>query len=277
MAPGDTVVVEDGVYTGTGVGTACASATSRPIVCLTRGGTSTAAVTFQARHAGMAVLDGQNNTSTDGIRFLANANYIRIDGFEIFGVGNASGSSSAIELYNGGHDVQITRNHIHDVGRLCTDTTNGEVGIFVEQPRVTMSRNMIHDIGRFAPNENGCLPATMYYRNHDHGIYVNGQSSGAAIPGASDALITDNVFYNLRRGWAVQLYPGSLARLGVLNNTFAFANPYSDGHIVLGAATSDARIANNVFYGPRGAAIYYYSGAQRTSAWWTTSCTARRC
>ena len=262
VAPGDTVIVEDGTYTGTGVGTACAAATSRPIVCLTRGGVSGTPVTFQARHAGMAVLDGQNNTSTDGFRFLANANYIRLDGFEIFGVGNASGSSSAIELYNGGHDVQITRNHIHDVGRLCTDTTNGEVGIFVEQPRVTMSRNMIHDVGRFAPNENGCLPTTTYYRNHDHGIYVNGQSSGAGIPGASDAMIADNVFYNLRRGWAIQAYPGSLARLSVLNNTFAFSNPYSDGQIVLGAATSDGRIANNVFYSPKTAAIYYYTGTQ---------------
>src|SRR5204862_7953438 len=74
VSPGDTVIVEDGVYTGTGVGTACAPST-RPIVCLTRGGASGVPVTFQARHAGMALLDGQNNTSTDGFRFLVNANY----------------------------------------------------------------------------------------------------------------------------------------------------------------------------------------------------------
>jgi hypothetical protein len=50
--------------------------------------------------------------------------------------------------------------------------------------------------------------------------------------------------------------------VSVLNNTFAFPNPYSDGHIVLGAATSDGRIENNVFYSPKTAAIYYYTGTQ---------------
>src|SRR5436190_18685183 len=48
--PGDTVIVEDGTYNGTGTGTACASATSRPVVCLTRGGTIQRWITFRARH-----------------------------------------------------------------------------------------------------------------------------------------------------------------------------------------------------------------------------------
>jgi hypothetical protein len=260
--PGDTVIVEDGTYTGTGIGTSCASSASRPIVCLSRGGSSGNLVTFKARNVGGARLDGQDNTSTDGFRFLANANYIQIDGFEIYGIGNAVGSASGLEIYNGGHDVVITRNNIHDVGRLCTDTTNGQVAIFVEQPRVSISRNTIHDIGRLAPGENGCSPLTAYYRNHDHGVYVDGQSSGTGIPGANDTFIADNIFYNHKRGWAIQLYPGTLARVSILNNTFAFPNPYNDGHIILAASMSDGRIENNVFYSPRGAAIYYYSGNQ---------------
>jgi hypothetical protein len=255
---GDTVVVENGVYTGIGSGTACASI-SRPVVCLSRGGASGSPVTIKARHVGGAKVDGRNNTSTDGFRFLANANYITLEGFEIYGMGNATGSSSGIELFNGGHDVVIAHNDLHDIGRLCTDTTNGEVGIFIEQPRVRVEGNRLHDIGRFAPGENGCAPATAYYKNHDHGIYVDGSASGT-IPGASDTFIANNLLYNHGRGWAIHVYPGTVDGLRILNNTFAFPNPYQDGHIILGANISDAQIINNIFYQPRTAAINYYTG-----------------
>jgi hypothetical protein len=256
--PGDTVIVEDGVYTGTGVGTPCSPIT-RPIVCLTRGGSSTAMITFRARNRGGAKLDGQSNTSTDGIRFLANANYIRVEGFEIYGVGNALGGSSGIELYEGGHDVVLTHNEIHDVGRLCTDTANGEVAVFVQQPRVRIDANSIHDIGRFVSGENGCV--TAYNATRDHGVYVDG-SVDAAAPGASQTLITNNLFYSNKRGWSIQVYPAAVAGLSVLNNTFAFPNPYQAGQIILGANTTDARIINNIFYKPNGAAITYYRGTQ---------------
>ena len=261
VRPGDTVIVEDGTYTGTGTGTACAPAT-RPVLCLARGGTSGNVVTFRARHRLGAKLNGANNTSTDGIRLLSGANFIRIEGFEIYGVGNASGASSGIEAYEGGADVVLIHNDIHDVGRLCTDTTNGQVGIYIQQPRVRTEGNRIHDIGRFAPGESGCSPSTTYYQNHDHGIYVNGTAESSAIPGATDAFIDNNVFFNCRRGWCVQVYAGTVSRLTIVNNTFAFANPYQDGHIILGAPTTDAQIANNVFYGPRTAAIDYFRGTQ---------------
>jgi hypothetical protein len=257
--PGDTVIVEDGTYTGTGTGTACASA-SKPIVCLTRGGVDGLPVTFRAQNVGGAKLDGQNNTSTDGFRFVSNANYIVIDGFEIFGMGNASGSSSGLELYSAGHDVVITRNHIHNIGRMCTETSNGEVGIFIEQPRVHVEGNRIHDIGRYVSGENGC--STTYQGSRDHGIYVDGSGSGSSIPGASSILISNNLFYNNVRGWSIQVYPGSVDALSVLDNTFAFANPYQDGHIILGANISNSRLMNNVFYSPRNVAIDYYTGTE---------------
>ena len=259
--PGDTVLVEDGTYTGTGTGTACAPGT-RPIVCLTRGGASGNVVTVRARHTGGAKLDGVHNTSTDGIRLLAGANFIRIEGFEIYGMGNASGASSGIEAYEGGADSVFAHNDIHDVGRLCSDTTNGEVGVYIQQPRVRSEGNRIHDIGRYAPGENGCSPATAYYQNHDHGIYVNGSAESGAIPGASETFVGNNVFYNCRRGWCVQVYAGTVNGVAIVNNTFAFANPYQDGQIILGAATANAQVSNNVFYAPRTAAISYFRGTQ---------------
>ena len=249
---GDVVTVADGVYTG-----ACGGA----IVCLSRGGSAGNPVTFRAEHRGGAKLDGRNNTNTDGIVFQSTANYVVIDGFEIYGVGNASGSSSGIEVYAGGHDSVFSRNDIHDIGRLCTDTSNGEVGIFIEQPNVHVEGNKIHDIGRFGPGENGCSPNT-YYQTHDHGVYVDGEGGGSGIPGASNAFIANNVFYNNARGWSIQVYPGTVNGLSILNNTFAFANPNQDGHIILGANTSNARIMNNIFYKPHGAAIDYYTGTQ---------------
>jgi hypothetical protein len=257
VSPGDTVLVDDGVYTGTGENTPCASHTSRPVVCLTRGGDGPAWVTFRSIHPGGARIDGQHNASTSGFMFLVNANYIEIDGFEIFGSGNAAQAGSGIELFSGGHDVTLTRNHIHDIGRLCTDTTNGQTAIFVEQPRVTITRNVIHDIGRFAPGEQDCSPSQAYYRNHDHGVYVDGRQT----PGADDIVIANNLFYNHRRGWAIQVYPGQVRGLSILNNTFAAANPYSPGQILLGASTRDARIVNNVFVDPLNAGITYFGGS----------------
>src|SRR6185503_10323333 len=84
----------------------------------------------------------------------------------------------------------------------------------------------------------------------------------AATPGAGDTLITNDVFYRIDRGWAIHVYPGTVPRIRILNNTFALPNPREPGHILLGANTSDAEIANNIFYSPRDTAIHYYSGLQ---------------
>ncbi len=246
--PGDTVFVGDGTYTMTS--NSCGST----VVCLTRGGTSSAWVTFKSINQGGAKIDGQSNSVRYGWYFGPGANYIKIDGFEVFGMGYASGDASGFVIYNGGQNVVISHNNIHDVGRLCTDTTNGETGIFIAMPYVTVDSNRIHDIGRFAPGENGCSPSTQYYTNHDHGVYVNGNSTAA---GANSATIVNNVFWNNARGWSVQVYPGSIANLSVLNNTFVGPNPYSQGHIIMGANTTNGRIINNIFLNPRTAGINF--------------------
>jgi hypothetical protein len=252
--PGDLVLVGDGIYTdedGDGA-----------IVMLRRGGTSAALVTFKSRNKWGAKLDGQNNRAVSGFQFGA-VNYIRIEGFEIYGVGNGgSGGASGIEIYSGGHNSEIVGNHIHDVGKMCTDTSNGQNGIFVEQPDVVIERNLIHDIGRFALGENGCSPATSYYQNNDHGIYMDGASNGSSIPGASGTVVKNNIFYNNKRGWSIQVYPGTISRMKIYNNTFAFANPYREGHIIIGSSGSDNEIKNNIFYQPKSSAIYFYTGTQ---------------
>src|ERR671922_83608 len=98
------------------------------------------------------------------------------------------GSASGIDLYDGGHDSQIVGNHIHHIGNVCTlsTNTNGQVGIFVQVPNVTVEGNLIHDIGRFFPGENGCsYTGFSGYMTLDHGMYLNGGSAGGGGGGGA--------------------------------------------------------------------------------------------
>jgi hypothetical protein len=245
--PGDVVIVQDGVYTD--------HDRDGAIVRIARGGRPNELVTFRAANRWKAHLDGENGRTANGIELDASVGWVRIEGFEISGVANVGtprGSASGIDLYDGGHHSEIIGNHIHDIGRVCTNSrnTNGQVGIFVQQPNVLIEGNVIHDVGRFFPGENGCsyAPGFRGYQSLDHGIYLNGNK-----PGADNTMIRNNVFYNTRHGWAVQWYPGSLTNVHVLNNTFAFGNPNKNyTSIVLDAAISASSIVNNIFYNPEG-------------------------
>jgi hypothetical protein len=253
--PGDTVIVEDGVYVGA---SASCGTGALPVVCVRRGGTASAWVTFQARHPGRAKIEG-GNTSTHGFLFKG-ASYVTLSGFEIARMSSATGAAHGV-MIDLGHDIVLSQLHIHDIGRVCTSTSQGLTGVFVRVPHVTITRSVFHDIGRFLPGENGCTASTTAH--FDHAIYVSGEYYSSTTPGASDTLITNNIFYRIQRGWSVHLYPGTLPRMSILNNTFAFANtPAEDGQIIIAASTSDSRIMNNVFYSPRNAAVYYYDGTQ---------------
>ncbi|MDQ4080919.1 MAG: DUF1565 domain-containing protein, partial [Gemmatimonadota bacterium] len=244
---GDVVIVEDGTYTD--------HDRDGAVLRVRRGGTPTERVVFRAASRWGAKLDGEHGATANGVDFDAGSGYVRIEGFEITGFGNVGtprGSASGIDLYDGGHHSEIVGNHIHDIGRVCTHSrnTNGQVGVFVQQPGVLIEGNVIHDIGRFFPGENGCsyTPGFRGYQSLDHGIYLNGQE-----PGADNTMIRNNVFYNTRHGWAVQWYPGSLSNVHVVNNTFAFGNPNKNyTSIVLDASISASSIVNNIFYNPEG-------------------------
>jgi hypothetical protein len=231
--PGDTVIVQDGVYTDSP-----SSCGANPIVCLNRGGAPGSLVTFKAEHKWGAKLDA---TKSHDIGFRFNADYIHIEGFEITGtVERGFGGSSGIELYNGGVGAEIVGNHIHDTGKQCLLTSNpnyynGQNGIYSSVDNVLFDGNVIHDVGRYAPGENGCQPDNPYWQNHDHGLYQGGGNNN---------LIRNNIFYNNKRGWDIQ---GSGDGDFVLNNTFAFANPDRAGAIV-DNGLSNWTVENNIFY-----------------------------
>jgi hypothetical protein len=236
--PGDTVIVRAGRYTGP----------SR-IISLSRGGAPDEWLTFRSEPTGGAVIDGRDSASLEAWYFGPEVGYVRVEGFEIMGL-----QEQAFDTYGGRvHDLVIARNHVHHIGRNCTNTSNGRTGAALGEGtnRVTFDGNLWHDIGRFAPGENGCTPANEYYQNHDHAIYV---------ADADEITITNNVFYNLTRGWAIHRYfsRGSPSHgLTIVNNTFAGQNPYRPGQIILATSTSGLRIENNIFYAPQEAALYF--------------------
>ena len=43
----------------------------------------------------------------------------------------------------------------------------------------------------------------------------------------------------------------------IINNTFAFANPWNIGHIIIADNVTNMELQNNIFYQPNTAAIYF--------------------
>ncbi len=240
--PGDTVIVNDGVYTG-----------GANVVTIGRSGTAAAWLVFRAAHLWGAVIDGQNNSSTTG--FEINGNYIRVQGFEVrntnrYGFDAYGGSESAA----GNHDIDVLQNHIHDIGHICTGSVGGIVGVDAYSDNLTIERNVIHDIGRLGPGEQGCVEPNGNWQNHDHGVY-NGIGD--------NVVIRNNVFYNFTHGFAIQRYNGNGAvtnGLTIVNNTFAFPNPWRDSHIIIATGVNNLLIANNIFYQPTTAAVWFDTG-----------------
>lgn len=232
---GDVVIVRDGTYTSS----------SSPLVTLSHSGTASNYITFQAENKWGAVLSGNNN-SIDNSFYFDNASYIKIVDFEFkeFAFWN-------IHIYTPSNHVEITGNNIHHIGRLCSDTSYGFVGVYCDQSSdVIVEKNTIHDIGRFATGESGCTNAGNNFKNHDHGVYING---------AKNITVRNNIFYNIKSGQSVHIYSGAgytASNITIVNNTMAYGNPfYNAGFIMLYGHLSTALIANNIFYDMVGAGI----------------------
>jgi uncharacterized protein YjdB len=239
LSPGDTAIVNDGVYTG-----------GTTVVTISRSGTATAWLVFRAARRWGAVIDGQNNSSVTGIE--VNGNYIRVEGFEV-----RYTSRTGIEPYGnrediaGNHDIIVTQNHVHDIGHICTGSTGGIVAIAAYSDNLVIERNVIHDIGRLGPGEQGCVEPNANWQNHDHGIY-NGVGN--------NVMIRNNLFYNLAHGWGIQRYNGAgsiTTGLTIVNNTFGFPNPWRDAQIIIATTTNNIVIANNVFYQATTAGVWF--------------------
>jgi hypothetical protein len=198
--PGQTVLVRDGTYSASYV---CNGLLS--FVCVNRGGSATQRVTWKSESLYGAVLDGDNAVA-NGFSFQTGGNFVTVDGFWIRELRELGNSSSGFELFNGGDDVLISNNQISNIGQVCTNTTNGQVGVFTTRARVVVRNNWIHDIGRiqdpFCPNAQDI---------HDHAIYDN---AGGPLT------VELNLFENIQYGFGVQVYPGPVNNTRIDNNIF---------------------------------------------------------
>ena len=234
--PGDSVIVRDGNYTSSAV----------EVLSITRSGTAASPIVFRSEHKWGAVLYKSSTvlTTESAISFNGSVSYVKVENFEIRNIVFWN-----IYIPAGCSHIEIRGNNIHDIGRICTDTDMGLVGMYLEGcSDIIVEGNIFHDIGRYASGENGCSTSTQYYMNHDHAIYIEG---------ASRIRINNNIFYNNKSGWDIHMYSGTglfSADVSILNNTFAFQNPNRDGFMVIFYATNTL-IENNIFYSPRNVAV----------------------
>lgn len=242
IVAGDSVIVDDGVYTATNP--------TWVVVNLTKTGTSSKWITFKAKNKWKAILDGQNNATQYGWIIGSQGSYVEIQGFEFKNL-----SKCAIFLMDN-KNIKITANKMHDIGRRCNDSVYGFSGVYMQtSDTITIDKNIFYNIGRYAKGENACQCSTEYYKNHDHGVYIDG---------SSNVTIMNNIMYQMVRGWCIHLYSStnlSSSNLTVVNNTFMDPNPYRNGHIYLvGTMTGTSLIANNIFYNPTSIGVNIYPG-----------------
>jgi hypothetical protein len=236
---GDTVIVMDGTYDNEGkVGPAY-------VVTLYYSGTSGNPITFQAQHRGMAVLDSMNTSTTTSCNGasayfnLYHASFIVIQGFVI-----QRGCDEGIHSNDTAHDITIKQNEIRNIANHTVTDQIGRDGIYLNtsEYNFTFDSNSFHDIGR----TDGVT--TLHF---DHGIYSH----------AANLTIINNVFYNMKRGWSIQMADGANNYL-IANNTFAFPNANgSDGQIMWWGANTNITLRNNIFYQPQNYAMTQYAAS----------------
>lgn len=232
---GDTVIVKDGTYTGSGYA----------VVEVKCAGTAHNWITFRAENLHGAVVDG--TTDRHGWNFGKSAKYIRIEGFEVIWC------VVGFRANNPAHHIYIYKNKIHNIGRWIQKTCtagNPATGIFsgMHTSYWTIDSNLIYDIGR---KHN---PACDSDYRWDHNIYSCGHHQ----------VIKNNIIYNNYAGYCIKLTSHcdsihSDANTHIItNNTFAFdANPVDFTGISHIRLYHDAYnkpknvvIQNNIFYNP---------------------------
>ena len=213
------------------------------VVWLYYSGTPGNPITFKAQNRGKVILDAMNTSTTESCNGaysyfnLYNASYIVIQGFVI-----QRACNEGIHSNDSAHDITIRWNEIRNIANHTATDQIGRDGIYINssQYNFTFDGNVWHDIGR----TDGITPL-----HFDHGIYSHGQNM----------TIVNNVFYNMNRGWSIQLADAASNWL-VANNVFAFGNANGEeGQIMFWGNNPNITLRNNTFYYPNGNALTRYA------------------
>jgi hypothetical protein len=240
--PGDTVIVMDGTYDNEGV------TAPRYVVTLRHSGASGNPITIRAQNRGKAILDSGNTStgaSCNGASAyfdLAGASFIVIQGFVI-----QHACDSGIQSNGTAHDITIRWNEFRSIANRTVTDLYGRDGIFLNENEYNFvfDGNIFHDIGRTG----GVLLQQL-----DHGIYAR----------AIGLTIVNNLFYNMTKGWHIQLAKGATDWL-IANNTFVGPSA-GEGQIQFWQQNNNITIRNNLFYNPRGFAVRQYDADVRMCA-----------
>jgi len=229
---GDTVIVRDGAYDHESAVTGGdGSDSNRSPVVLRASGRPDAWITFRAENKWGATLDCE--MKCDSYFNLDNSAYIVIEGFVI-----THGYKEAIHSNDAAHHIAIRGNRIEYIANRPSVTRFGLSGVYTNPAchDFVFDGNVFHDIGRTDPSQ------------LDHALYLHG----------NNMTITNNVFYNIPHGWAIQTADG-LRHALIANNVFAFKNSFGKpGQIMLWDRQSDLTIRNNIFFGGERYAITRY-------------------
>jgi Right handed beta helix region/Protein of unknown function (DUF1565) len=226
---GDVVLVRDGVYGHENAVTAgdTPNGEASPVV-LVNSGTPDAWIVIRAEHKWGATLDCE--MLCDAYIDLRDASCIEIQDFVI-----TRGYKEGIHSNDAAHNIILRGNRFEYIANRSTSTSIGLDGMYTNPNcyDFLIDGNVFHDIGRTDPSQ------------LDHGLYLRG----------SNFTVTNNVFYNITRGWSIQMADG-LDNVLIANNTFAFPNDGArGGQIMMWNTQSNIVIQNNVFYESVGYAI----------------------
>ena len=218
---GDTLIVRDGTYGhgNTATGGDLDTDEHSPVV-LSNSGVPGAWITIRADHKWGAVLDCE--MLCDAYIDLRNASYIVIQDFVI-----TRGYKEGIHSNDAAHHITLRGNRIEYIANRSTLTPKGLDGIYTNPNchDFIIDGNVFHDIGRIDQNW------------LDHGLYLHG----------SNFTITNNLFYGIQHGWAIET-ASQLSNVLIANNTFAFPSRFKQGWIMLWKDQVNVTIRNNVFY-----------------------------
>jgi hypothetical protein len=235
--PGDRIILDDGVYGNEGHlsdSTGGLHGYATPVK-ISKSGTSNAWITLKAANRWGAVLDCGTTAASLG----CDKNIILAAGVQYWSFEDmvfTRGAFGGIGTDAGASNIQVKGCRFENIGIWNNSSTIGEdgLGFDVAATNWRIEGNMFHDIGRTGGVSN---------LNLDHGVYAAG----------TNVVVINNVFYNLNKGWSIQIANGANNWL-IANNTFAFASN-GPGQVVLWKVITNVTVQNNIFYEPIRSAI----------------------
>jgi len=230
VGPGDTVLVADGTY-------------NECRVTPSNSGTPSAPITFQSQNKWGAKIAMAPSCDTG---FNLTTSYTVVKNFDISAPQNTTPSTQGVWLHSGSNHT-VFGNKIHNIGGTASDSGNAWVGIFGQTVDDFIDSNVIFGVGR-----SSCVSSCSLH--NDHGMYIDGTL------GANATTIINNVIYDNQVGYDIQLFPGSMSNISIINNTMDGTSPPSNGVtgcIVQSVALSNSRISNNICTNPNGGVMIH--------------------